>query len=459
MQPETRSPHRLATGLLVVYLFLEISHTFEMLPSFIGVNLRLAMVMMSMCLLAALFTGGALESAKTPIVLMFTALTLWLMLCTLTSQWRGGSVKTLTIWAMSYACVLVVPPLISNIDQCRKVYYALAFSLIPILFATVVFQAQLQGREGTSFGTLSNPNDLAFSILVLIPFAVFVISSESALNWKTIVCVLAIGFAIMKTLRTGSRGALLSITIATLIVFFVGKMKTRLKMLAGTALICVIALAATPDNVMRRYATVFNGTSYEADMDADERSAVESSRARKMLFEESVRVMWEYPVFGVGPGIFSAALANEQEKRGELQTWHEAHNTFTQLGSEAGIPALLIYLAIVFYCLKRTISIFRSARRDPDQIVICRMAASLVMSLVIFVTCAAFGTYSYTVQLPVLAGLVQAFDVCVRKERTTARAIVAATLPAPLAAPVLKPQTPNYVRNSLLRKSRAGERV
>jgi O-antigen ligase len=430
-----------------------------MLPSFIGVNLRLAMVMMSFCLLAALFTGGILESAKTPIVVMFTVLTLWLMLCTLTSQWRGGSLKAFTVWLMSYACVLVVPPLISNIDQCRKVYYALAFSLIPILFATVIFQAQLQGRDGTAFGTLGNPNDLAFSILVLIPFAVFVISSESALNWKTIVCVLAIGFAMIKTMRTGSRAALLGIATATVIVFFVGKMKTRLVMLVGTALICVIALAATPDNIMRRYATMFNGTSYEADMDADERSAVESSRARKMLFEESVRVMLEYPVFGVGPGIFSAALAKEQEKRGEFQTWHEAHNTFTQLGSEAGIPAILLYLAIVIYCLKRTVSIFRSARHDPNQIVICRMAASLAMALVIFVICAAFGTYSYTVQLPVLAGLVQAFDMSVRKAKKTVPAIVAAALPIPSAAPAVKPPTPSYVRNSLLQKRRSGARV
>lgn len=190
-------------------------------------------------------------------------------------------------------------------------------------------------------------------------------------------------------------------------------------------------------------------------MSSDEKSAVGSTRARKMLFQESVRVMLEYPALGVGPGIFSAALAKEQEKRGQFQTWHEAHNSFTQLGSEAGIPALAIYLAITLYCLKRTFSIYRRARGDPNQIMICRMAASLFMAVVIYVICASLGTYTYTYHLPVLAGLVQALDSCVRKEKKTAPAIVPARLQERLTPPTLNPQVPNYVWNRRLPHGRA----
>src|SRR5260370_27822657 len=151
-------------------------------------------------------------------------------------------------------------------------------------------------------------------------------------------------------------------------------------------------------------------------MSTDEMSAVESTRARKMLLGESVRIMLEHPLFGVGPGIFSASLAGEQKQRGQAQTWHEAHNSFTQLGSEAGIPALCVFLTIVIYCLKRTVSIYRRARRDPPQIGISRMAASLAMALVTFIISATFGTYSYTIEFPVRAGLIQALDVCARRE-------------------------------------------
>jgi O-antigen ligase len=478
-RPAQGSPHRLATGVLLVYLFLVMSRAVEMIPTLIGVDFRLALLLLIFLMVAALFSGGLLECAKTPVVLMFTALTCWLMLAVLTSQWHGGSVMTLKIWATSYACALIVPSLVSNLDQCRKVFYAFGFALVPILLATVLFQAQIEGRDNTAFGTLANPNDLAFSLLLLVPFAVFVIGSESLFSWKTIVCTLAIVFALIKTLRTGSRAGMLTMLLCVVIVFFSGKMKTKVKMLVVAGLVATIAFALIPATVLHRYATVFNGTEEEAGMTSDEQSAVASTRARKMLFQESVRVMMEYPLLGVGPGIFSAALAKEQEKRGEHQTWHEAHNSYTQLGSEAGIPALVIYLAALIYCLKRTVSIYRAARRDPNQIMISRMAASLFMALVIYGFCAALGTYTYGYQLPVLAGLVQALDVCVRREKRTAPANAPASFQTRWAAPAFSPrlgpqlnsqvsrqispqlnrqtnpQAPNYVRNRRLPHGRA----
>jgi O-antigen ligase len=426
-----------------------------MLPGLIGVNLRLTMILMIVCLVAAILTGGLLGAAKTPVVVIFTGLTCWLLFCTLTSEWRGGSVMTLTnFWVSSFACVLLVPSLISNLDQCRKVCYALAFSLLPILLATVVFQAQIQGRDTTLFGTLGNPNDLAFSLLLLIPFAVFVIQSESWLNWKTLVCASAIVWALIKTLRTGSRAGLFGIVVSLVIVFFSGAVRTKVKVLALTGLLVAIAFMLLPADTLLRYATMFSGTSYEEGMSADQYSAVDSTRARKMLFQESVHIMLEHPLFGVGPGIFSASLAAEQKDRGEYQTWHEAHNSFTQLGSEAGIPALLLYLAAVIYCLKRTISIYLQTRRDPNRILICRMAGSLVMSLVVFTICAAFGNYSYTFHLPVVAGLVQAFDVCVRRDMRAAPAIVSPLSQVRPVAPTPNPKVPNYVRNRRLRDRR-----
>jgi O-antigen ligase len=434
--PVDPSPHPLATGIFLVYLFLMMSRGVEMLAVVLHVNLHLTMILMLVSLVAAILTGGLLSALKTPVVMMFTALTCWLMATIITSQWRGGSFMTITnYWIPSYACVLLVPSLISTLDQCRKACYALAFSLVPMLWATVAFQAQVQGRDETFFGTLGNPNDLAFSLLLLIPFAALVVKSESMLSWKTILCSAAIVFALIKTLRTGSRAGLLSIVICFVIIFVNGKMKTKVAMLGVAVLFAVISVVTIPRDILVRYTTVFSGTSGEVGMSADEYSAVESTRARKMLFQESVRLTLEHPLFGVGPGIFSAALAAEQKQLGQHQTWREAHNSFTQLGSEAGIPALGLYLAAMFYCMKRTVRVYRSARGDPNQIVICRMAATLFMALTIFLICGAFGTYSYSFHFPVLAGLVQAFYMCASKEMKTAAVIVPARLQTRSAAP------------------------
>jgi len=77
------------------------------------------------------------------------------------------------------------------------------------------------------------------------------------------------------------------------------------------------------------------------------------------------------------------------------------------------------------------------------------------MALVIFAICAFFGTYSYTYQFPVLAGLVQAFDVCVRKELSRTPSIAPTRLPARPVALTPDPMVPTYVRNRRLRHNRA----
>ncbi len=427
-----------------------------MLPALIGVNLHLAIVLMGACLIAALLTGGLLPSVKSPVVLMFTALTGWLMLATLASQWRGGSVVALIMWAPSFACVLVLPALISDLAQLRKSFYVLAFCLVPILITTVMLQSQQEGRDNTVYGTLSNPNDLALHLLLLIPFAAFVMKRESILSWKTIVCAAAVVLAAIKIVRTGSRAGLLSILVCLIILFVIGKLTTKIKMLGAAGLIAILAFTFVPTPILLRYTTVLDGTTLEEGMSATERSAVESTRARKMLFQESVRVMFEHPLFGVGPGIFSAALAGEQQKQGELQSWHEAHNSFTQIGSEAGLPAFFLYLGILIYSFKRTVSIYRRTRLDPNQKVISQMAGTLAMALVIFGIGATFGTYSYTIHLPVLAGLVQAFDLYLRNQKTGGPAPIAAPQPMrpAMPAPALTPQVPNYVRNRRLRDRR-----
>ena len=450
------SPHPVATGIVLLYLFLLVSRVVELLAGIVGVNLRLTMILTLVSMAAAVLTGGFLHAIKTPVVVLFTAFTGWFLLTTVSSEWRSGSVNTLTTyWIPSYACLLVIPSLISTIDQCRKACYVLAFSLIPILLATVVFQSQVAGRDQILYGTLGNPNDLAFALLMLIPFAVFVIKSEPLRSWKTIACLLAILFAVLKTLKTGSRSGLITMVSCFVILFCVGKMQSKLKILVLAGVIVAIAAATVSTQTLNRYATVFSGTLVDSDMSQNEVSAVESATARKMLLQESVNLMLEHPLFGVGPGVFAAVLAGEQKNRGEAQSWHEAHNSYTQIGSEMGIPGFLLYGSVLLYCLKRTVSTYWRTRRNPARVAIFRMSASLSMALVIFAICAFFGTYSYTYQFPVLAGLVQAFDVCVRKELSRTPSIAPTRLPARPVALTPDPMVPTYVRNRRLRHNRA----
>src|SRR5262249_19044038 len=49
-----------------------------------------------------------------------------------------------------------------------------------------------------------------------------------------------------------------------------------------------------------------------------------------------------HPIFGVGPGNFPAVT----------NSWRVAHNTYTELSAEAGIPALLLFLYFLFLAFR-----------------------------------------------------------------------------------------------------------
>jgi O-antigen ligase len=83
-----------------------------------------------------------------------------------------------------------------------------------------------------------------------------------------------------------------------------------------------------------------------------------SLEARKDLLKKSVMVALTHPVFGVGPGCF--LLVD--------QGWHVAHNAYTELAAESGIPALVLFLMAMGAAFKNISQLRKSKqyRDDPE---------------------------------------------------------------------------------------------
>ena len=62
-----------------------------------------------------------------------------------------------------------------------------------------------------------------------------------------------------------------------------------------------------------------------------------SLEARRELLKESIRLSFQHPLFGVGPGNFPAAT----------ESWRVTHNTYTELSAEGGFPALILFVVIL----------------------------------------------------------------------------------------------------------------
>jgi O-antigen ligase len=148
-------------------------------------------------------------------------------------------------------------------------------------------------------------------------------------------------------------------------------------------------------------------------LSASERSALESSALRWQLFLASLRLTVKHPIFGVGPGMFSVAngqaAAAQAGGRVVFDAWHETHNTFTQITSEDGIPALLFYCAGLFLCFM-TLRRLRKVAHIPESKEVAQMVFCLRLSLIAFTGTAVFASNAYAYYFPLLAGLCVAFD-------------------------------------------------
>jgi O-antigen ligase len=106
----------------------------------------------------------------------------------------------------------------------------------------------------------------------------------------------------------------------------------------------VPALAVAPRNYGARLESIV-GAPEAGSMDRG------SAAARKELLIKSVEIAATHPLFGIGIGNFSAYTG----------TWLVTHNTYTEFGSEAGIPAVVIFLLF----LKRAFQNLRAVRSNP----------------------------------------------------------------------------------------------
>ena len=74
------------------------------------------------------------------------------------------------------------------------------------------------------------------------------------------------------------------------------------------------------------------------DSENDVSSAYGSAEQRQHLFWRSLEVTLEHPLFGVGPGNFPIIS----------DSWLVTHNSYTQMSSEGGIPALVLYVMVLW---------------------------------------------------------------------------------------------------------------
>ena len=213
-------------------------------------------------------------------------------------------------------------------------------SALAYFSGTLVVAQGIERAEGLA-GT--DPNTLAVSIMLALPFMLFAVFWVKN-NFLKIVPIVFLAAGIFTIAITGSRAGVIGLVTVAFTVWLISKKK----MITAVAAILILIASwfALPPQYQQRYASIFN-----EERDPSSEGRIDAWKAGWGMFKSN-------PITGIGVDCFPLAYAtgNYSDTRALLRP----HNMYIQIISEIGLVGLIAFGALLWYVIA---SNFRLRRR------------------------------------------------------------------------------------------------
>jgi O-antigen ligase len=397
-----------------------------------GFGLHLVMPAMFLALLISILTGGAALALLSRPGIAWCLFTLWVLAGIPFSAWPGGAFNSvMSVWMKNVLFFVVLGGAATTVRECRALFRYMGIGFMLVLLSTLFESVDKEGRFSLTIGTLSNPNDLSALMLMGLPFLLTVTLSRPGIL-RRVLALTVMAMTAVAILRTASRAGLLTLVLMLLVVLAKASLVSKMKIVLLMPILAAIGLGLAGQARLKRVLIDFADPS-ERTLEMSE--AIGSTQTRKQLFRQSLELTAQYPIFGVGAGMFGVVSSTYQQAHTGAG-WLETHNTGTQLSSETGIPGLLIYAFAVLWCWRAVYSVYRRARGRPELREITLLAGCLLVSMMSLGLISLFGSYAYLAHYPIVTALSVGLVRCARPE------LDAADSRAPAYAPMYAPAHP-----------------
>ena len=355
-----------------------------------------------------LLTGNPFAGLRHKVGRYWAGIMVLMLASTVLSIWRTGSISVMVDYiGHCYLLFFYITSFICTISQLKKLLYVTVGIDFFTLFLCMKFGGvDAAGRFSIRYDIYyANSNDLALALLVAITQFMFLMYAGG--NGKKLLACAGIVLSMIYILKTGSRGCALAGLILVIIAFCFSKKKAAFALIAIGAVAAGLVLA--PSAARQRLLAIALTSS--SDLSEQELGAARASQeSREQLLRRSIVVSFTHPLLGVGPGMFAVEENDYWKSIGQHTAWLGTHNTYTQISSECGIPALILYLGVVFTCIRASFRAYKRTRNDPNAkdaagLSFCVFCGLLVYSVAIF-----FFHIGYAPGMPFLSGMAVVLD-------------------------------------------------
>ena len=249
------------------------------------------------------------------------------------------------------------------------------------------------GGSRRAGGPLGKENRYAQIMVVIFPLALCMAYIEPTRK-RRLLALAAAGLILGGIVLTFSRGAFVTLAGMVLIMVFLRYIRPT-QALGGIALLVMAILTVLPEYV-ERVSSVTNLSSVVTQDSEGTREADGSLRGRFAQNLAAVRVFFEHPLLGVGPGHFakfySARYGNEVGTK-RLISNRRAHSLYLEMLADTGLTGTFTFMLVVFFTAR---GLWHARRRfmqtRPDLV---HIATALLLGIFNYFGTAAFLHLSY----------------------------------------------------------------
>jgi O-antigen ligase len=258
-------------------------------------------------------------------------------------------------------------------------------------FRTGEVSSEGEVRQVRLCGPIGEQNRYAQNLLMILPLGFF-LHGNSRSKGLRLLALACTGFTFAGLVLSFSRGAAVALMLLVGIAMFLRLIKTRqiiFALLAAAALLVVM-----PQYLLRLSSIGSIRGFFEDDVGAaDEPDGAIKGRVTEML--AAAQVFLDYPVVGVGPGMFKYYSQDYGNKLGirRLKQTRQAHSLYLDLAAENGALGLLTFSGVIFFSLSRLARVRRRwAGVRPD---LSNAATAYMLAVIAYLATGIFLHMSY----------------------------------------------------------------
>lgn len=226
-------------------------------------------------------------------------------------------------------------------------------------------------------GFFQNSGELAILMVMLFPLAFYLYQhfKDSAALWERLILLAFWVCPILTVLGASSRGS--QFALAAIMAIMFRKSIFKIKPLIGVVVLIIGLVYLLPPEQKERLSS-----------SGDDKT----SQQRLLYWENGWDMMLKHPLDGVG--FFNFIPYYNHYYPGDILfgSAELPHNIFIQVGTDAGLPALILFIMIIIYCILTTYKIKNKNEIFPLS---KSIAAGLGVGVLGFVMAGQFVTVSY----------------------------------------------------------------